>query len=105
MIDALELAFQELDSEDHINISNMEDEKKEIKPEVNEQPELVTNNTKKEPVTPLYENIDIFYQNTVDAAEPFPLDLPTNVLEPPKEKPPPPPTEDNVEDELLGNVS
>lgn len=50
-------------------------------------------------VTPLYENIDIFYQNGGGPA--FPLDL-QNVLEPPKEKPPPPPTED---DELLGNVS
>lgn len=55
-------------------------------------------------VTPLYENINIFYQNTIDDASAFPLDLPTNVLEPPKEKPPPPPTDDAVEDELLGNV-
>lgn len=56
-------------------------------------------------VAPLYENIDIFYQNSVDEASAFPLDLPTNVLEPPKEKPPPPPTDDSPEDELLGNVS
>lgn len=60
---------------------------------------------KKISVTPLYENIDLFYQNTVDESDAFPLDMPTNVLEPPKEKPPPPPTDDNVEDELLGNVS
>lgn len=59
----------------------------------------------KTPVAPLYENIDIFYQNSVDEAGAFPLDLPTNVLEPPKEKPPPPPTDDSPDDELLGNVS
>lgn len=53
---------------------------------------------------PLYENV--FYQNTVDDAGAFPLDMPTNVLEPPKEKPPPPPTDDQPDDdELLGNVS
>lgn len=56
-------------------------------------------------VTPLYENIDLFYQNTVEDVGAFPLDLPTNVMEPPKEKPPPPPTEDAADDELLGNVS
>lgn len=55
-------------------------------------------------VSPLYENIDIFYQHGgSDEAAAFPLDMPQNVLEPPKEKPPPPPTEEN--DELLGNVS
>lgn len=55
-------------------------------------------------LAPLYENV--FYQNSADEAAAFPLDLPTNVLEPPKEKPPPPPTEDSPEeDELLGNVS
>lgn len=57
---------------------------------------------KKVSVTPLYENIDIFNQNLVESSD-FPLDLPTNALEPPKEKPPPPPTEDGP-DELLGNV-
>lgn len=59
---------------------------------------------KKISVTPLYENLDLCYQSTVDESDAFPLDMPTNVLEPPKEKPPPPPTEENV-DELLGNVS
>lgn len=62
---------------------------------------------KKIAVTPLYENMDIFYQNSSPFApeSAFPLDLPTNVLEPPKEKPPPPPTDDTADDELLGNVS
>lgn len=62
---------------------------------------------KKIAVTPLYENMDIFYQNSsaFAAESAFPLDMPTNVLEPPKEKPPPPPTDDGAEDELLGNVS
>ncbi|XP_013166050.1 PREDICTED: uncharacterized protein LOC106116687 isoform X1 [Papilio xuthus] len=107
VIDALELAFKELDSEDSAAIdSKMEDEIKteENKVEVKTDKVLLDFDIEnKVSVTPLYENIDIFYQNTVDASNAFPLDLPTNVLEPPKEKPPPPPTEDAAEDELLGN--
>ncbi|KOB70651.1 Uncharacterized protein OBRU01_15333, partial [Operophtera brumata] len=104
VLDALELAFQELDSEDNITNTNTMDEfvkteKKQTKDLIDDDPEF----NKKICVTPLYENIDLFYQNTVDAADAFPLDMPMNVLEPPKEKPPPPPTDDNVEDELLGN--
>ncbi|XP_047988173.1 LIM domain only protein 7 isoform X3 [Leguminivora glycinivorella] len=99
VIDALELAFQELDSEDScVNNSTMEDSVKEPK-----HTEAKTNDVldfTEKSVTPLYENMDIFFQNSVHDGAAFPLDLPTNVMEPPKEKPPPPPTED---DELLGN--
>lgn len=91
MIDALELAFKELDSEDS---AAMEETPKKTQEDLDFVDKKIT-------VAPLYENIDIFYQNTDEA---FPLDMPTNVLEPPKEKPPPPPTEDGPEDELLGNV-
>jgi hypothetical protein len=56
-------------------------------------------------VAPLYENINLVYQNNADDGGAFPLDLPSNILEPPKEKPPPPPMEDGADDELLGNVS
>lgn len=91
VIDALELAFQELDSED--SVTSAKGTKEEMDFDVD----------KKISVTPMYENIDIFYRNPVDGD--FPLDMPTNVMEPPKEKPPPPPTEDNQDDELLGNVS
>ncbi|XP_073959635.1 smallish isoform X2 [Choristoneura fumiferana] len=98
VIDALELAFQELDSEDScVNNSTMEDEKSEDTAET-KAADIIDFTEKK--VAPLYENMDIFFQNSVDDVAAFPLDLPTNVLEPPKEKPPPPPTED---DELLGN--
>ncbi|XP_013149287.1 PREDICTED: uncharacterized protein LOC106111688 isoform X2 [Papilio polytes] len=106
VIDALELAFKELDSEDSAASDSKMDE--EIKTEENKiegksKQDLLDFDIEKVSVTPLYENIDIFYQNTVDATSAFPLDLPTNVLEPPKEKPPPPPTEETTEDELLGN--
>ncbi|KAM3960775.1 smallish isoform 1-T4 [Aphomia sociella] len=106
VIDALELAFKELDSEDSFdNSSNMETENGESSPKkVSDKidPMFDFDSDKKISVAPLYENIDIFYQNSVvDGA--FPLDLATNAMEPPKEKPPPPPTEDNNEDELLGN--
>ncbi|XP_026735923.1 LIM domain only protein 7, partial [Trichoplusia ni] len=89
VIDALELAFKELDSEDSAAMDETTEDK---------QDDFIN---KKITVAPLYENIDIFYQNSEETA--FPLDLPTNVLEPPKEKPPPPPTEESNEDELLGN--
>ncbi|CAB3238064.1 unnamed protein product [Arctia plantaginis] len=89
VLDALELALKELDSEDS---ATMDDTPKKIEEDIDFVEKKIT-------VTPLYENIDIFYQNTDEA---FPLDMNTNVLEPPKEKPPPPPTEDG-EDELLGN--
>lgn len=105
MLDALELAFQELDSEDNItNTSNMEGIAKhtETKPESPVEDPVFE---KKISVTPLYENIDIFIQNNVEASDPFSLDMPANILEPPKEKPPPPPMEDGQDDELLGNVS
>lgn len=91
VLDALELAFKELDSEDS---AVMDDTPKKIEEDVDFVEKKIT-------VAPLYENMDIFYQNS---DEPFPLDMNTNVLEPPKEKPPPPPTDD-LEDELLGNVS
>ncbi|KAG6446146.1 hypothetical protein O3G_MSEX004321 [Manduca sexta] len=90
VLDALELAFKELDSEDSATMEDQNDKDNDF------------NIHKKISVTPLYENIDIFYQNTVDD-EAFPLDMPANVLEPPKEKPPPPPTDDGQDDELLGN--
>ncbi|KAJ8708999.1 hypothetical protein PYW07_008825 [Mythimna separata] len=95
VLDALELAFKELDSEDSAVMDETEVRKKE-------DTEFLE---KKIAVTPLYENMDIFYQNgTAFASESaFPLDMPTNVLEPPKEKPPPPPTDDGADDELLGN--
>lgn len=97
MIDALDLAFKELDSEDS---ATMEDQpKSKLKKELSD-----FSLDKKITVTPLYENIDILYQSTVDDGA-FPLDMPSNVLEPPKEKPPPPPTEEPQEDELLGYVS
>ncbi|KAL0868668.1 hypothetical protein ABMA27_008119 [Loxostege sticticalis] len=110
VIDALELAFQELDSEDSMDDSKAMDDSKVKESET--KTESVTDKVEtlidfgtdsKTPVAPLYENIDIFYQNSVDEAGAFPLDLPTNVLEPPKEKPPPPPTDDSPDDELLGN--
>ncbi|CAK1593648.1 unnamed protein product [Parnassius mnemosyne] len=110
VIDALELAFKELDSEDSTADSSKMEE--ELKLDVNKNDPKAADKASallnfdmdnKVSVTPLYENIDIFYQNTVDDAGAFPLDLPTNVLEPPKEKPPPPPTEEPPEDELLGN--
>lgn len=91
VLDALELAFKELDSEDS---AVMDDTPKKIEEDVDFVEKKIT-------VAPLYENMDIFYQNSDEA---FPLDMNTNVLEPPKEKPPPPPTDD-LEDELLGNVS
>ncbi|XP_072933600.1 uncharacterized protein smash isoform X2 [Epargyreus clarus] len=108
--DALELAFRELDSEDNITIDTMEDSNPKL-----DEVKSNNNNVKnidalldfdvdnKVSVTPLYENIDIFYQNSASEGAAFPLDLPSNVLEPPKEKPPPPPMEDNCVDELLGN--
>lgn len=49
------------------------------------------------PVVPLYENIDLLYQNT-NLPEPqmdFPLGAPVTAKEPPKEKPPPPPVDDD----------
>ncbi|XP_059058703.1 uncharacterized protein LOC131852093 isoform X2 [Achroia grisella] len=104
--DALELAFKELDSEENFyNNSNMEVENRNnISEKVSDKvdPMFDFDSDKKISVAPLYENIDIFYQNNVDDGA-FPLDLATNAMEPPKEKPPPPPTEDNTEDELLGN--
>lgn len=95
VLDALELAFKELDSEDSAVMDETEVQKKEEEDFME----------KKIAVTPLYENMDIFYQNSSAFApeSAFPLDMPTNVLEPPKEKPPPPPTDDGAEDELLGN--
>lgn len=90
VLDALDLAFKELDSEDS---AAMDGTPKKVDEEIDFVDKKIT-------VPPLYENIDIFYQNTDEA---FPLDMPSNVLEPPKEKPPPPPTDDNAEDELLGN--
>lgn len=98
VIDALELAFKELDSEDS---AAMDDTRE------NETKEQVDFIDKKITVAPLYENMDIFYQNSSEfcSESAFPLDMPTNVLEPPKEKPPPPPTDDSAGDELLGNVS
>ncbi|XP_068619865.1 A-kinase anchor protein 9 isoform X2 [Battus philenor] len=107
VIDALELAFKELDSEDSAADSSkmeediQEDNNSDVKATDKAVFDFDIDN--KVLVAPLYENIDIFYQNTVDDAGAFPLDLPTNVLEPPKEKPPPPPSEDATEDELLGN--
>nr|XP_032522242.1 myosin-2 heavy chain isoform X2 [Danaus plexippus plexippus] len=106
VIDALELAFQELDSEESVDVA-MDDT---ISNTTTASDAKITDNVddllnfdvnKKVSVTPLYENIDIFNQNLVESSD-FPLDLPTNALEPPKEKPPPPPTEDGP-DELLGN--
>lgn len=91
VIDALELAFKELDSEDSANMEEDTSNKTGLDLSLNE----------KISVTPLYENIDIFYQNTDEVS--FPLDMPSSVMEPPKEKPPPPPTEDVDGDELLGN--
>lgn len=111
VLDALEIAFKEIDSEDSFadnsNIENTDKINKYIETPINAE---ITSIAKKEHKidekninpAPLYENIDIFYRNGgVDA---FPLDLPANVLEPPKEKPPPPPVDDAT-DELLGNVS
>ncbi|KAF9409175.1 hypothetical protein HW555_011392, partial [Spodoptera exigua] len=94
VIDALELAFKELDSEDSAALDDTA--------ELQKTDDFID---KKIDVTPLYENMDIFYQNSSEFSPEgaFPLDMPTNVLEPPKEKPPPPPTEDGPEDELLGN--
>ncbi|KAH9644490.1 hypothetical protein HF086_006023 [Spodoptera exigua] len=94
VIDALELAFKELDSEDSAALDDTT--------ELQKTDDFID---KKIDVTPLYENMDIFYQNSSEFSpeSAFPLDMPTNVLEPPKEKPPPPPTEDGPEDELLGN--
>ncbi|XP_045779337.1 LIM domain only protein 7 isoform X2 [Maniola jurtina] len=109
VIDALELAFKELDSEESVNVTMDENDSDSN----DKTPKTITLDNvdklldfdveKKVSVTPLYENIDIFNQNGIVDAEAFPLDLPTNALEPPKEKPPPPPMEDNAEDELLGN--
>ncbi|XP_049885806.1 LIM domain only protein 7 isoform X2 [Pectinophora gossypiella] len=110
VIDALELAFKELDSEDSFaNNSTMNDSKEaqngsstESKPSSSNEPLIDFDSDTKISVAPLYENV--FYQNTMDDSSAFPLDMPTNVLEPPKEKPPPPPTDDEPEnDELLGN--
>ncbi|XP_060806056.1 LIM domain only protein 7 isoform X2 [Amyelois transitella] len=110
--DALDLAFKELDSEDSFdNTGAMDTTEKSLENEkvgpikVNDKVDkLIDFDTdQKIPVTPLYENIDIVYQNSVDDAGAFPLDMPSNVMEPPKEKPPPPPTEETTDDELLGN--
>ncbi|KAL4717313.1 hypothetical protein ACJJTC_017200, partial [Scirpophaga incertulas] len=106
VIDALELAFQELDSETS-SPNNTMDETKEN--ETDNKAECIKNKVelddfetdKKITVAPLYENI--MYQNSVDDSGAFPLDMPSNILEPPKEKPPPPPEEDSPDDELLGN--
>ncbi|CAH2985735.1 unnamed protein product [Chilo suppressalis] len=108
VIDALELAFQELDSEESFGESTMDDSKiKENGTQMEYPQDKVTG---KEPVVdfdtdskisvaPLYENINIFYKHNDDTGA-FPLDLPSNVLEPPKEKPPPPPMEDAADDDL-----
>lgn len=110
VIDALELAFKELDSEESVNVTMEENEQpKDTAPKsltVDDVDKMLDFDIeKKVSVTPLYENIDIFNQNSMVDTEAFPLDMPTNALEPPKEKPPPPPMEDSAEDELLGNVS
>ncbi|XP_046972018.1 uncharacterized protein LOC124538838 isoform X1 [Vanessa cardui] len=107
VIDALELAFQELDSEESVNVT-MDNDNKYNGDYAEGNADKVDNLLdfdieKKVSVTPLYENIDIFNQNGIVDVGAFPLDLPTNALEPPKEKPPPPPMEDNPDDELLGN--
>ncbi|XP_047508444.1 LIM domain only protein 7 isoform X2 [Pieris napi] len=105
VIDALELAFKELDSEESANIT-MSDTDKLDESNVEITKTKVSESdfgNKRVPVTPLYENIDIFGQNNVVDAGTFPLDLPANILEPPKEKPPPPPAEESPDDELLGN--
>ncbi|XP_052744468.1 LIM domain only protein 7 isoform X2 [Bicyclus anynana] len=108
VIDALELAFKELDSEESVNVTMDENDYKpcevNTKLSIDKVEKLLDFDVdKKVSVTPLYENIDIFNQTSIVDAEAFPLDLPTNALEPPKEKPPPPPMEDGPEDELLGN--
>ncbi|XP_053615899.1 LIM domain only protein 7 isoform X2 [Plodia interpunctella] len=111
VIDALELAFKELDSEDSFeNTSGMDSTENNVNEKVdsknvNDKFEKLLDFETDEKITvaPLYENIDIFYKNSIDGPEAFPLDLPTKALEPPKEKPPPPPIEENTEDELLGN--
>ncbi|XP_050354679.1 uncharacterized protein LOC126776307 isoform X3 [Nymphalis io] len=109
VIDALELAFQELDSEESVNVT-MDNNDNKYNGDYAEGNAIdkVDNLLdfdieKKVSVTPLYENIDIFNQNGIVDVGAFPLDLPTNALEPPKEKPPPPPMEDSPDDELLGN--
>lgn len=105
--DALDLAFKELDSEDSFDSSNKTNNNES---KTKRGPKAKNANTEgniKGAIAPLYENIEVFYQNEgpTDASA-FPLDLPTNVLEPPKEKPPPPPIEEDADnDELLGNVS
>lgn len=109
VIDALELAFQELDSEDSLDDSKaMNNSVKEdgTSGKAGNKVDLFDDfgTEGKISVAPLYENINMFYQSSVDEASAFPLDMPTNVLEPPKEKPPPPPADDSP-DELLGNVS
>ncbi|XP_050681381.1 LIM domain only protein 7 isoform X2 [Leptidea sinapis] len=106
VIDALELAFKELDSEESVDITmnNNTAEPPKAEAQLDEKiEELVFNNNKNAPLAPLYENIDIFGQNHVVDTGTFPLDMPSKVLEPPKEKPPPPPPEDSPDDELLGN--
>lgn len=111
VIDALELAFQELDSEESVNVTMDDNDAKfnggHVEENVTDTVDKLVDFDieKKVSVTPLYENIDIFNQNNIVDAGEFPLDLPTNALEPPKEKPPPPPMEDSLDDELLGNVS
>lgn len=101
VIDALDLAFMELDSSNSV-IETTNDSITMNETEINEVLEPIQLESKNI-VPPLYENV--FYQNSAEDAVAFPLGLPTNVLEPPKEKPPPPPTDDGPEeDELLGNV-
>ncbi|CAH2094984.1 unnamed protein product [Euphydryas editha] len=109
VIDALELAFQELDSEESVNVTMDNNDSKFNGSHVEENVTDAVDKLldfdieKKVSVTPLYENIDIFNQNNIVDAGAFPLDLPTSALEPPKEKPPPPPMDDSPDDELLGN--
>lgn len=104
------MAFKELDSEDSFACNSSTEESKEIKSDskfetlVTDKNNLLGFEPESKMSAPLYENL--FYQNTMDDAGAFPLDMPTNILEPPKEKPPPPPTDDQPDDdELLGNVS
>lgn len=103
----MELAFKELDSEESANNTMSDNDKLDESKAVTTTDKMSEFDfvDKRVPVTPLYENIDIFGQSNVVDAGAFPLDLPANVLEPPKEKPPPPPAEDSPDDELLGNVS
>lgn len=131
MFDALESAFQLIDTEDQIepHPSKMTEDKpvnvvhQHVEEHVSKTnvtsveataPEFSANSPviqREPPVTkpiPLYENVELLYPNGNTSNNDvlgLSLGRPVSAMLPPKEKPPPPPVDDIGDDELNGDVS